>query len=297
MARTPFALPFTAEPVLDFELSSSHVTVLATEHGEAPSLETVGRGEPLSITAVDGAVKVRLSESGGSSWFREPPHRVFLHLPAHVRAQLRVDMGQLDIKGLRGCDLTASTNAGQLELTDVDGRLQLEANAGKLVGTRVGGTFVVKAGAGAVRLFVVRLDEGTHAVHSSMGSVRIELPPGLDVRIDSHTVMGSTRTHYPNNPDAKTVLKLEAELGSVKVVEGSTYADPRRGDFVDWRKRWLDRASWNAPRSSSPPTAAPTVAVSRGPSTDELRSILSMVEEKKISATDAERLIRALDGR
>lgn len=110
--------------------------------------------------------------------------------------------------------------------------------------------------------------------------MKIDLVPGLDVRIESRTVMGSTRTRYPSRNDAPAVLKLEAELGAVKVREGSPYEDPRHSDWADWRKTWL----------AQPVQAAAAEASAGG----DLRTILELVQQRKISPEEAERLIAAL---
>ena len=118
-----------------------------------------------------------------------------------------------------------------------------------------------------------------------MGSVRIELAPGIDVKIEARTVMGSTRTRYPSNPSAAAELKLEAELGSVRISEGSGAPDPRHGDWPDWRRLWEAAEAFVTPAPVKP-----------APSGEELRQILAMVEAGKINAAEAERLIRAISG-
>jgi hypothetical protein len=202
-----------------------------------------------------------------------------LYVPQNVQARIAAHMGEARIRGLAGCDLDVSTNAGQVELEDCRGRFVLRAKAGQIVGKRLGGTFAVEAGAGEAMLDIVQLDEGVHTVHSTMGSVKIDLKPGLDVRIQSRTVMGSTRTKFPSNNASPRVLKLEAELGAVKVREGAPYDDPRHGDWPDWRKTWAVQAI--------EPTAVE-------PAPDELRTILELVRQKKISPEEADRLIDSL---
>ncbi len=205
-----------------------------------------------------------------------------LHLPTNVRARITANMGEVVASGLSGCDLTVQTSAGSLLLDDCRGRFTLKAKAGRIVGRRVGGTFDVESGMGEATLDIVALDPGAHRVVSTMGAVKVDLIPGLDVRIESRTVMGSTRTRYPSNNDAKTLLKLEAELGSVRVREGGAYEDPRHGDWKDWRTEWRDTTSPTPPTKPDPDA--------------ELRRILDLVAQKKVSPEEAERLISAING-
>ena len=286
--KKSWPLPFGSRPVLDFEVNAARIEVLPVEPHGQPRIEVKRAFSALDIRSVGEKVFVRLAGN-----FDEPEGTGVLegavmtlmrggyggeftvYLPQSVKARLSTSMGQARISGLKGCDLEASTNAGQLELDDCRGRFSLKAKAGQIIGKRLGGTFAVESGAGEALLDIVQLDDGLHTVRSTMGSVKIDLVPGLDVRIDSRTVMGSTRTKYPSNREAKAVLQLEADLGAVKVREGEPYEDPLHGDWPDWRKTWLTAAAEPA-----------------GPG--ELRTILELVQQKKISAEEAERLIAAL---
>jgi hypothetical protein len=298
--RKVWELPFTERPQLDFEVNAARIDVQAVGPGETPRIESRRAGAPLEIRPVGEKLMVRLAgnwegdldlgagvlEGAVATLLRGGYGGEFtVHLPPGIKARIAANMGQARIRGLYGCDLEVATNAGQVELDDCRGRFVLKAKAGQIVGRRLGGTFAVESGAGEATLDIVELDPGVHTVHSTMGAVKIDLRPGLEVRIESRTVMGSTRTRYPSKPDAEAVLKLEAELGAVKVREGAGYEDPRHGDWPDWRKVWLTRPE--RPQMPERPIVVP-------PPATELRSILEMVEQKKLSAEEAERLIAAL---
>ncbi|MBL8953806.1 MAG: hypothetical protein JNK82_23725 [Myxococcaceae bacterium] len=286
MKQKTWALPFGPKPVLDFDASASRIEVQAIEPGAQPRIEA--KSTPLEVTQAGDVLRVRIAGWKGAPDFGPGMVSTLLsaryggefrlYLPQGVKARIAANMSEVRIRGLAGCDLEVATNAGQLMVEDSRGRFNLRAKAGQIVGKRLGGTFKVESGAGEALLDVVQLDPGAHTVHSTMGSVKLELTPGLDVRIESRTVMGSTRTKYPSNPTADTVIKVEAELGAVKVREGAAYDDPRHGDWPDWRKAWL-----------SDPTG---VAVSESPS--ELRTILELVRQKKLSPEEADRLIDSL---
>lgn len=278
-------LPFGDRSVLDFEANASQLEVVPVKNGEAPCLEWEGAVAP-EVRREGEVVMIHPSSRGFWGALEMGSYKMTLRVPPQLKARMSVDMGRLTVSHLAGCDLDLSTSAGSLELHDVRGRMKLTANAGQIKGDLLAGTFEVECGAGSARLGIVALDPGEHHVQSNMGSVRIELAPGIDVRIEANTVMGSTRTKYPTNPKSTTVLKLEADLGSVRIGEGSGYSDPRHGDWPDWRKLWDAAGELLTARPARPPAASP----------EELRQILSMVEAGKINAAEAERLIRAISG-
>lgn len=286
-------LPFGPRPLLDFDVSAAQIEVLPVAPGEEPRVAWKRGSSPLEIRRIADKVFVRATgtfeplpegtgviEGAVMTLMRGGYGGEFtLWLPRNVKARIATNMGQARIRGLVGCDLEVSTNAGQVELDGCHGRFALKAKAGQILGRRLGGTFAVESGAGEALLDIVSLDDGVHTVHSTMGAVKIDLAPGIDVRIDSHSVMGSTRTKYPSKSDAKAVLKLEADLGAVKVREGEPWVDPRHGDWPDWRKTWA---------------IAPVEAATPPQAKDDLRTILDLVQQKKISPEEAERLIAAL---
>ena len=284
MKKRTIPLPLGDNPILDFEANASQIVVVPVESGEAPCLEGDPSTDP-EVRLEGEVVVVRPNARSFLAGWDLSANTVVLRVPAHLKGRFRCDMGRAVIRGLAGCDLEVSTQAGSLELHRVHGRMKLRAGAGQIRGEELGGTFDVDCGAGSARLGIVALDPGIHTVHSNMGSVRIELAPGIEVRIDARTVMGSTRTRYPSNPNAAAVLKLEAELGSVRISEGAGDADSRHGDWPDWKRRWEAAEAF-----ITEPPAKPA------PSGEELRQILSMVEAGKINASEAERLIRAISG-
>lgn len=311
-------LPFADPPVLELSTMAAELAVVAVEPGGVPRLET--RHDPrelgIDVRQAGGVAVVRLGPAeAGWRWFAHGPGAITLYVPKAVRARIRNEMGAVRLSGLEGCDLDVRTAAGQIRLEGVRGRLKLHADAGEIRAEHIGGTVDVGCNAGSARLGIDHLDAGEHRARSTMGSVRVELASGLRVRIEARTVMGSTRVRYPTTADAEAVLKLETDLGSVKVSDGGFREDPRHGDWADWRKHWAQQ-SWpqQAADGSGPwdrggppwerwaETArhvARTVFQPPAPAVpdEELRRILSMVESGKLNAAEAEKLIRALEGR
>lgn len=279
-------LPFSDLPQLHLETQGSVVEVIGVAGAGESYIEV--KGNPVQVENVDGVVRLSASWSLGDQ-------RMTLYVPQNLRATLNCDMGKLRVSNMAGCDLTLSSNAGTLDVRDARGRFVLRAHAGEIRAENVGGTFELEASTGSVRLGIVALDPGTHRIHSTMGSVKVDLAPGLDVKIESRTVMGSTRTSYPNNPNAAAHLLLEAELGSVKVREGSSATDARHGDWPDWRRWWATAAAAIERTVMAPATSPAHVSPARTEEpSPELLKILGMVEQGMLSPDQADKLIRAV---
>lgn len=302
-------------PVIDLHADAVRLSIVPVEPGQSPRLEIDARGgrngsPPIDVRK-DGERTVIRVRTPGAPWHWMEPEWVkhlILVVPANVRAIVRSDMGRISVANLAGCDLQLMTHAGAVDLENVRGRLLVAVDSGAVKGEGLGGTFDVVSQAGSVKLGIDALDEGPHRIRTTMGSVKIELAPGLDVRIEESTTLGSTQNRYPTNASAKAVLHLSAELGSVKVREGKKADDPRHRDWPDWRRTWASHSSapeWPSPSPAEParpttPAAASTLDLTPEPSTsarvgdDELRKVLELLQDGKVSASDAERLIRAM---
>jgi hypothetical protein len=178
------------------------------------------------------------------------------------------------VAGLKDCELDVTTDAGTADVRDVHGKLTLRTSAGSIFGQRVGGTFDVQAAAGSVKLEVDALTPGEHRIVSQMGAVDVRLVPGLDVSIEARTSLGSVRNGYPSRPGAPTLLRLETDLGSVRVRESHKPGREADGeDRHDWEhdarrwqrqtERWQRRAERHAERwarsgDGPPPWAGPS---------------------------------------
>lgn len=303
-ART-WPLPFSDLAQLELVTPFGDIALVALAPGEAPHVEQTGGDRGLKVeTAKDGdVVRIRLTSAEISFLDFGAPHaRLVLHVPPNVRARVRTEFGRIRAERLdQGCDLDLATTAGAMQLEQITGRMALRTGAGQISGEKLAGTFDVVTAAGSVRLAISGLQPGHHRISTSMGAVRVDLSPGIQVKLETRTSMGSIRRKYPSSADAPAVLEVSTELGSVKVREAGQ-ADERHGDFPRWdvfpgwkAEKWAD--AWGrfwtaqAPASDAPPPP-------RRPIRDEeLSRILSLVEQGKISAQEAERLIRAIEDR
>lgn len=321
-----WTLPFTATPRLELRFASAALRMEGTLAGEAPSLTLEGgsRDAPLPRVVLEGDT-VRVDAAPGEGAVSAPPFWtggvrgvLRLRVPQNLQARIRIDFGRVHVEGLNGCDLEVVAGAGAISLHRVQGRLRVHSHAGAISGTNIGGTLDIRTNAGSVKLIVTALAEGPHRVHSSMGAVKLFLQPGLDVRIEADTNMGSVRTRYPSRADAPTVLMLHADLGSVKVAtadpndkfdddpgRGWEEAEPRHPleNALSWAARFAARwgEGFAPPR---PPPFAPGVTTDYAPpppapparvSDEELRRVLALVEAGKITAQDAEQLLKAME--
>ncbi len=301
-------LPFSAEPVLDLHADATKVEVLPVARGEEPRIEIEGRGEidgraPLKVEQRGNVVFVRFDHEWAQRWPTPLEiKKLILHVPSHLKAKLQCDMGKVRIHGLAGCDLDVTGTAGKLELEEVRGRLKLVMHMGSIWGDKLGGTFDVRSDAGSVALSLDALDDGEHVIRTAMGSVKVDLPKGLEVNVEMSTTLGSARSTFPSKRDAKAVLRVESQLGSVRVREAGEPDDPRHGDWPDWRKWWADAREvivTNVPAASeyippAPPPSSPPSPEAQQERELSMRRILEMVQEGKLTAVEAERLIRAM---
>src|SRR5262249_17369171 len=103
-------------------------------------------------------------------------------------------------------------------------RLKLAADAGSIRGHDVAGRIWAETQAGSIRLEITGLEPGEHRVRASMGQVRVDLAPGLEVRVESRASMGSSRVSYPSHQNASAWLRLSTEMGAIRVGEGTSAA-------------------------------------------------------------------------
>lgn len=315
------AIPWGQHAELELHATAAALVVSPLPEGEKPYLVTHGRVEA-RIHEHGRLTKVELvpREAGFLSMFWRQDGHAELFVPANVRAKLLLDAGAVRISGLKDCQLELSTDAGTANLRDVHGQLTLSTGAGRVIGERVGGSLHIQANTGVVKLDVDALDEGEHRVGTQVGAVELRLVPGLDVNVEARTAVGAVHMRYPSNPHAATTLVLETELGSVRIRESGRSrqdeAESWEEDSLRWQRqaeRWQRRAerhanrwahawanSWGAPPWANPggrpqpPMPPQPPAPPRGIPDDEMRRVLDLVEAGKLSAEDAQKLLKAM---
>jgi hypothetical protein len=303
-----WALPLSPDELLELQTDWGRVGLVPLEPGEEPYLEALGGNADdleVRIERAGDAVRVAVGQERPFNrwWGQHGPWdtRLVLHLPAAVRARVETSAGSIDASGLDGCDLELKTNAGRLGLRQVRGRLKLSADAGSISGRDLAGWLDAETQAGSVRLELLGLEPGEHQVRATMGSVRIELARGADVRVEARAGLGSVHSRFPSRAEAAAVLRLETEMGSIRVSEGPGPAVPSGADWpappaahrrVAWQAE-TSQANWSGPATERSATGT---AVEAGAATIDpgVERILKLVESGQLSARDADELLQAL---
>ncbi|MBJ6764322.1 hypothetical protein JGU66_26395 [Myxococcaceae bacterium JPH2] len=316
---TRHELPWGTDAMLEIEADAAVLTVAPLAESATPYMLVHG-GVDASVRELGKVTKVVFEAREPSGFFsfflRASPH-VQLFLPNNVRGKFKLDAGAIRIAGLQGCDLDVATNAGAVSLRGVEGRLALRTRAGAIFGERLAGAIQAHTGAGTVKLDILSLTPGEHLISSQLGALEVRLAPNLDVRVEASTTLGSVRNRYPPHPGAAATLRLMTELGSVRVrgAEGGEQDhecdahDPWRRDTERWQRqaeRWHRRADrhahrwaraweraghWGGEPDAQPRDAEPGTA---GIPDEELRRVLQLVQDGKVSAEDAQKLLRAM---
>jgi DUF4097 and DUF4098 domain-containing protein YvlB len=288
---------------LEAETGSGRIEIFGVGHA---SLET-GSGA-VRAEKVNGALDV---ETGSGS--------VELY-EINGSVSVEAGSGHVTASKVKG-NLNVETGSGRLQVADVYGRVELETGSGSAEVDRVKGQFLgLETGGGALRLSGI--DVGQLELDSSSGRVELDLAavyPGGSYSID--TGSGSVVVAIP--PDAG--LEVRADTSSGKVTHSGLafeQVQTGRGEFRGVLNRGgavlvIDAGSGGvqlrAGQSAGPAQAAPVAptaavasvggaqvleAVKGDPAlehSEQLRRIVAMVEEGKLTPTEAEELLRALD--
>lgn len=333
-----WALPFGERAELEFESDHGAFELVPLGPGEQPRIEATGRYADrlnVQVRREGNVVHVEIDHEHGRGRFSfgRWDARVVLYVPPEITARVQTDAGRIDARDLGPCQLALETDAGQIRLHNVRGRLRLSTDAGQIRGEGLRGSFEVETDAGQIRLGILALDPGEHYVSTDVGSVDIELAPGLDVKVETRAGVGSVRSNYPSRPDAPAVLRASTGMGSVRVREAGSDRDAYgTGRFKDKFKEKFEREwgfrpgprpgfergwgfppapptpppppppGWRTeggprPEAEAPPPAGGETEAARParPADAEVERILKMVEAGELSARDADELLRALE--
>lgn len=220
-ASRSWPLPLSVTRSLRLNANFGMLVLQPLGRGEEARVEAIGRDvdrldlkvrEEGSTVYVDAETRV-----GWEMWGGPWDLRLVLTLPIDVQADVRTRAGTVEVRGFAGCALHLTSDAGQIRLQDVQGRMTVSTNAGQIVGRRVGGTLDVQANAGQVDLEVVALDPGNHRVQADVGAIRLEIAPDLDVQVETRTVIGSVHAEFAGRSPANALLQVSTTVGSIRV--------------------------------------------------------------------------------
>lgn len=133
---------------------------------------------------------------------------------AGVGIVVRTEAGDIEITGLEGgADLT--TSAGNVTVTDIRGPATLRTDAGWIRGDISDGDVDAQTSAGGIDLEVVGDFSRISAV-SDAGSVRLAVPDHV-YRVDADTPVGSTRVNVTTDPGAAREIVARSDAGNVTI--------------------------------------------------------------------------------
>lgn len=225
------------------------------------TLET-GSG-PLTVRQVRGTVRL---ETGSGSLLVED---------AHGSVDLETGSGNVRVCRMQGPSLSLDSGGGGVQLKEID-VAELEA----------------ETGSGGIEVALMRLHPGgSYGISTGSGTVTAALPPTADVTVHAEAPSGRvTRTGLDLRVVHEERGELEAVLNGgqaqlrIEVGSGAIQLVPYTGPV-------------QAPTLS--PVGAQVVEAVKGDTaletSDQLRRIVLMVEEGKLTPQEAEDLLRALD--
>ena len=237
--RLEWPFTFAGRPELHVESESVPVVLRAAAPGEPTRLVLEGEGAQhieVSVEQDDDELQVTLSRAHGpfhGGWKRA---RALFVVPPALSAQVSTDAGSIAAFDLGPCELELEADAGQIRVERITGKIRLSTDAGQIKGHGLRGSVEAETDAGAIELSIDGLDPGVHSVQAEVGSVRVALAPGLDVRIDARTELGSRRVDYASKEDAEAVLDISTEVGMVRVTTANP-TSPQDGDAASARFR------------------------------------------------------------
>jgi len=222
---------------------------------------------------------------------------------------LEVGSGQVVARQING-DLRIETGSGALRVEDVAGRVDLETGSGGVYVRRVRGSALhVDSGGGPMQLKEIDVAQlevdtgsggaeiellqiypgGTYSATTGSGGLVVALPPNANVRVRAEAESGrisraglNFRVLHESAGEFEGVLNEERAQLTLEAGSGGVRLEP------------CQRAA--APLS--PAGAQVMQSVKDDPaleSSDQLRRIVAMVEEGKLTPQEAEELLRALD--
>jgi len=89
-----------------------------------------------------------------------------------------------------------TSGAGNVEVFHVDGRLAARSGAGNIVIREIAGRLEAHTGAGDVEVYLTRQPRGDSDLSSGAGNVTVYLDPGLAVKVEAHSSLGSAKTDF-----------------------------------------------------------------------------------------------------
>ncbi|TCO64834.1 DUF4097 family beta strand repeat-containing protein [Actinocrispum wychmicini] len=127
---------------------------------------------------------------------------------------VKVSSGRAELSGL-GQSAVVEASSGDVRLTDVKGDATVVARSGSVVGTGLSGKTSVQSSSGDVTLTMAASQNVK--VTASSGDIRVNVPKGTPYKTSVTTSSGDQRVNVATDPNASTVMELQANSGDVTV--------------------------------------------------------------------------------
>jgi hypothetical protein len=311
--QTRWDLQFGDVAEIDFHADAFSVVIEPVENGGSPRIETSHksrRAPDVRISREGNVVRVHIGMGRGIPFLDWIPWNagstIVVRVPANIRGRVHTGAGTLRARDFRECQLELVTDAGTIQAERIQGNLRMMTSAGTIDGTDLGGTLDVETSAGTIDLSILALDPGTHRVHTSAGTVRVDLARDIEVRVDANSSFGGARVKFPSSENAAANLVVTSDAGTVRVRESHSHRGSRdhqeRAQWHHRRAAWHHHHAWHQAPAQSPyrqPGAPPQSPIEqhapRNEANDaELDRVLKMVAEGTLSPEDAGEILRAL---
>jgi hypothetical protein len=188
---------------------SAHVTTVVIEGGA-------------SSISVTGADRGTILVSQHPSYSKTPPatsRRVAgttLTLSYSCKAQLVCSVGY-DVQVPRDVSVRASTRAGAITLTSLQGDVSAQTDAGLITANELSSaTVTLKSDAGGI-IATFSAAPGSVSASTNVGAISVTVPGTVSYQVHTHTYVGSSSVTVHQNPASPHVITASSDLGSITI--------------------------------------------------------------------------------
>lgn len=293
--ETYWALPFGEVARLDLQADAFSIVVEAIGPGETPCIEIrkASRAPTVRVEREGETVRVSIRHDITGIPFIDwipwsAASRLVVRVPPYLHARIYTGAGTIRATDLAGGDLELKTDAGTIEASRLRGNIRLFTSAGTIDGDDLAGTFDVQTDAGTVKLSIADLDPGVHRVHTSAGTVRVDLGRDVHARVEASSSFGGSRVNFPSIPDAAAVLSVTSDAGTVRVRSSDHVIAPPRTRAPHPREQGTPY------RRNERPEPVQPIVLGEEDTNGELERVLQMVADGTLTPLDAGEILRAL---
>ncbi len=201
--------------------AGAHTAATKTYTITAHLTSVVIEGGASSIT-VTGSGRKTIVVSQRASYSKTPPatsRRVAgttLTLSYSCAAQVVCGVAY-DVQVPRGVAVRASTRAGAITLTSLDGDVSAQTDAGLITANDLGSAAVaLKSNAGGI-IAAFAAAPGSVSASTNIGSISITVPGTDSYRVDTHTYVGSSTVKVRKDPASRHLITASSDLGSITI--------------------------------------------------------------------------------